>query len=273
MVDRHGVDVLWSAPLPIESHLGALLAASVLTACSYYATATGAATSRCRADCADNHQRCVGSGEARRLGLPGITYDLCARELDACRANCAREVRADLPHEAPRPPPPPSQPVDGIVISDQGRRIECPWTSSSLLLPAGVGASLKRDGSNEVEVDLAPESILLVRASRGAQPPLLDLWIGLQARLVDLSDAKVDLNLNGRSLDASDRWFAEYAVRKAGLDVHFRSALRTARVGNAHCLAWGIERADVPAERSTVRWVDTFRSSPLPALAPPSSAR
>ncbi len=70
-----------------------LLACALGAGCRYHAShdATDTRDQSCGGHCAAVHEGCVRSGQAKTLGLPGVTYHLCRERLEACLAGCPRE--------------------------------------------------------------------------------------------------------------------------------------------------------------------------------------
>lgn len=168
----------------------------VLAACRYHATNAEDLTAECETHCAATHQRCVQNGEMAKLGFPGVTYDLCRRELERCQRDCrpmtTPVVTATPVHEAPR---------DGVLWEPGARRLSCAHSTLRVTLTEEGAQALTRDGGDAAFVNLAPDSALLVRGGDQPFPPLLDDWAMLHMQLTGQLDAgfdgKFDVQLSG----------------------------------------------------------------------------
>jgi hypothetical protein len=216
----------------------------------------------CRSVCADSHASCVRNGEARKWGLPGVTFDLCQRELDDCRARCrAYRESPRLVREV--------QPVDAgdaefarTLEWQQGESVvRCPGGSPSVSFPPNLLAHVKRERVLYRDIDTIlyrdADAVLMIRSGQGEPAFVAEEWLGLQSLLTHDSPSfhldEMNVRANGQP------WDADYLVRVDGKQVKYRAVGRTvARGGGTYCRAIAIERADVPAERSTVRMLSTF---------------
>jgi len=238
------------------------------SSCHYYAKPGDPLESDCRTGCADNHERCVASGEAAKVGLPGVTYHRCARDLEACRENCARAKRARLPEETlgpqDTPPTTPPSPAEGVIWDTAARRLRCSRTSSSLSLPSAPPSTVSRHGPDELLVDLAPDAILLMRAQHGSVTEVIETWARLQAHLSGASQLDVDLGgAQTSSGNGVERWDVGYVVD----GTRFRAAMRVVQRRGASCTVVAIEREGVSPGRSVIEALDSFgptASAPAP---------
>ena len=173
----------------------------VLASCRYHATNVEDLSAQCETHCATVHQRCVQNGEAAKLGLPGITYDLCRRELEACQRDC-RPMTAPLVTGTPRD----DTPTDGVLWNPSTRELSCAHSALRVTLTDEAAQALTRGGADAVFINLAPDSVLLVRGGDKPFPPLLDDWAMLHAQLTGQGDAKLEGQFDAQLSGSDAAW-------------------------------------------------------------------
>jgi hypothetical protein len=190
-----------------------------------------AADDECRRVCADAHQGCVSGGVARRWGLPGVTYDLCAREQESCLESCRNgggpvaNVAADAGVLSP-----------GVVWDEAASKLRCPLQTSWLAVPDGWRASVKTVSATEAQLR-TDDAVVSIQSAQGEPPSPLEAWALLHAQLSPLSDAPT-LSLS----DGAD-WTFEYAVTDGGAAGAFRTRQKTVRRAGGYCRVIAVERA------------------------------
>jgi hypothetical protein len=177
----------------------------VMASCRYHATNAENLGAECETHCSTTHLRCVQNGMAAKLGLPGITYDLCRRDLESCQRDC-RPMQppvtlADTPNEAPR---------DGVIWEPELKRLSCTRSSLRVTLTDDGAQSVTHAGSDAAMINLAPDAVLLVRGGDKALPSLIDDWAMLHGQLTGANDAKLDGQLNAKISDGETVWTASY---------------------------------------------------------------
>lgn len=177
----------------------------VLASCRYHATNVEDLSAQCETHCATVHQRCVQNGEAAKLGLPGITYDLCRRELEACQRDC-RPMTAPLVTGTPSS----DAPTDGVIWAPATRQLSCAHSALHVTLTDEGAQALTRGGADAAFVNLAPDSALLVRGGDQPFPSLLEDWARLHAQLTGQADAKLDVHADAKTAGADTVWTATY---------------------------------------------------------------
>jgi hypothetical protein len=224
-----------------------------MTGCRYHArerTNLSEGTG-CRSHCAHVHQKCVEDGEARRLGLDGVTYDLCRRELEDCTAHCRSATTAI----ARKDPPPP--PADGLGWEPSDSVIECPFGLGSLSVPSALAPQVRRIDLDELQIDLSPEAILKLQSGRGKPPPMLEEWLSLHVQLTGTKQENLEVNV--RPLDAPpEGWSVEYSISEGTTQTSFQAAARLVRRGDRFCRVIAVQRADVSEDQSAMRLLQSF---------------
>ncbi len=181
-----------------------VLALVLLASCRYHATNVENLTAECETHCSKLHQLCVQNGQAAKLGLPGITFDLCRQELEGCQRDCrpiTPPVVMGTSNEAPR---------DGVEWNAQTRVLSCSRSSLRVTVTEEAARALTRGGADAAMINLAPDSVLLVRGGTKAFPPLLEDWAVLHAQLTGQPDAKVELQVNAKTVDGENVWAGTY---------------------------------------------------------------
>lgn len=220
--------------------------------CVYGAPSRGslAADDECRRVCADAHAGCVRGGVARQLGLPGVTYDLCAREQEGCLERCRPTGGPVTTAAASDGGPVPA----GVVWDEAAAKLRCPMQTSWLEVPEAWRASVQVVGEREVRLRAA-DAVLALQAGPGEPPSPFETWLALHAQLSALGDAPA-LELKG-SLGHAEGMF-EYAVMDGGAAGAFRTAQKTVRRAGGYCRAIAVERAGLPLERRATALLEGF---------------
>lgn len=224
----------------------------VSAGCVYGAPSRGALTAdgECRRVCAEAYSSCVRGGVARQLGLPGVTYDLCAREQEGCLERCRNgggPVANAAASDAGLLP-------QGVVWDEAAAKLRCPLQTSWLEVPVAWRASMEVVSEREVRLRAA-DAVLALEAGPGEPPSPFEAWVALHAQLSALGDAPA-LELKG-SLGRTDGRF-EYAVTDGGTAGAFRTAQKTVRRAGGYCRATAVERAEVPVERRATALLEGF---------------
>jgi len=139
-----------------------------------------------------------------KLGLPGITFDLCRQELETCQRECrpiTPPVVTGTSSEVPR---------DGVEWNASTRVLNCSRSSLRVTVTEEAARALTRGGADAAMINLAPDSVLLVRGGTKAFPLLLEDWAMLHAQLTGQPDAKIDLHANAKTVDGDTVWNATY---------------------------------------------------------------
>jgi len=217
------------------------LAVLLFASCRYHATNAENLVAECETHCSSTHLRCVQNGTAAKLGLPGITYDLCRRELESCQRECRPLTPAvtltDAPNEAPR---------DGVSWEPASKRLGCSRSSLRVTLTDDGAAAVTRGGADVVMSTLAPDVVLLVRGGDKPLPLLMSDWAMLHGQLTGAHDAKLDGQLHANTDDGETVWTGSYESSGARFIVRAR-------------------------EQSKCRWLTVEREGATRRIAPASS--
>jgi hypothetical protein len=172
---------------------------------------------------------------ARTFGLPGVTYDLCARELDDCQAGCrggSVAASSDAGVEVV---------AAGVVWDEAASKLRCPLETTSLDVPAALRESVRKISEGEAQLVLASAGLVSLSAGRGDAPEPFGAWAALHQQL---SPLEADEKMEVKSAPGPDQaWTFEYAVVRGETKEPFRVALRTVRKAGGYCRVIAIERA------------------------------
>lgn len=202
----------------------------LLSSCRYHAANVEPLSSECETHCAATHQRCVRQGEAVKWGLPGLTYDLCRRELETCRRDCRPLTSPMVTRDAPAPAP------EGVSWEPASHLLSCARSSVRVTLSDSEAQAVRREGADAVSFDLVPARAALMRA--GAKTSLLEDWAVLHARLTGAGDATWNAQLSAETVNGETVWRGEYEAAGAG---RYRIYARE----QARCRWLVLERASV----------------------------
>lgn len=214
----------------------------ISSGCIYGAPGRTAADEACRSVCSDAHASCVRGGAARQLGLPGLTYDLCAREQQSCLDGCrngggpvAAAAEADGGVVTP-----------GVTWDAAAGKLRCRLQTSWLEVPASWRGLVEVVSPNEVLLRGA-DAVLSVQSAQGEPPSAVAGWATLHGQLSPLGDSP---SLSARGETSSDSYAFSYSVVDGGAPGSFRTAQKTVRRAGGYCRVIAVEKATAE-QRST----------------------
>ncbi|GMU58989.1 MAG: hypothetical protein AMXMBFR34_07520 [Myxococcaceae bacterium] len=194
--------------------LCSLVSTLALLACRYHAANVENLAAECETHCAAVHERCVQQGQAVKWGLPGVTFDLCRREQEACRTDCRPLTPSVVVGSS-------SQAPGGVRWEPETGRLSCAPSALVVTLDRQDASALHRERPDVVFITLAPDRVALMRA--GSTTSLVEDVAMLHGRLTGQGDARLDAQVSAQTQDGQLTWEGEYRVEGFGrFRVHAR---------------------------------------------------